>query len=80
MAGNVWSTIPNTTTGYVILPYHATASNGGGLTTDEHNHLMGLSQFSGGNIVDRTKFNKELIEKIEEFEKMIKKMPTLDIG
>ena len=42
MAGNVWSTIPDTTTGYVILPYHATASGGGGLTTEEHDKLLSL--------------------------------------
>lgn len=61
--------------------YRDTASGWSGwwLTTEEHDHLMSLSQYSGWGIVDMTKNNKDLIDKINEFENLIKKIPFFDV-
>ncbi len=38
MAGNVWAVIPDTTTGYVMIPNYHTESSGG-LTTEQSEQL-----------------------------------------
>ena len=51
----------------------------GWLTFEENDHLMNMTRSSWGIVIDNTKKNEELIEKMEKFEKLLEKYPSFEL-
>lgn len=77
MASWTWWIIPDTTSGYVMLPYHAVANGGGWLTEAQNKHLMKLRNWGGGALINFESIEKWLSKDREWLYKKIEEIPWI---
>lgn len=88
MTWNEWSVIPDTTTGYVMLPQHSISSGGGGGATPEEiwtysDRTITGGGWGGGFSINYQAINSHTTSKVnelkKELEKKIKEIPQVSL-